>query len=123
LLKISFFQDCYLQVGEKKKTWENGKCMVFDDTYVCTFFFFFLFPIFCFLFFLFFFVLNLPQQCHCAVNNSDEMRVILLLDFPVGGVLGEEIVMDDDEKDVKDQKVYLDMMTTAYGYGVEVDDK
>jgi hypothetical protein len=54
-LGLSVPPDCWLHVGDFKKTWENGKTLVFDDTYI-----------------------------HSAVNNSDQPRVILLLDFGVG---------------------------------------
>jgi len=46
---------CWLQVGQFKQSWEEGKTLVFDDTYT-----------------------------HSAVNNSDLARVILLLDFNGG---------------------------------------
>lgn len=48
---------CALRVGSEIKTWQEGKCMVFDDT-----------------------------EEHQAWNLSDRARVVLLLDFkiPVG---------------------------------------
>jgi hypothetical protein len=72
-------------------SWENGKCMVFDDTYI-----------------------------HSAHNESDQERVILLLDFSSGVPIEREPNDDDDseEEEVIDQTGYLDRITTAYGYGV-----
>ena len=43
---------CTLRVGAETRTWEAGKCLVFDDT-----------------------------QEHEARNDSDEVRVVLLIDF------------------------------------------
>jgi beta-hydroxylase len=45
-------KDCGLQVNGETQKWENGKVFVFDDTYL-----------------------------HSAWNDSEEERVILLLDF------------------------------------------
>jgi len=89
---------CYLQVGKKRQTWYNGKCLVFDDTYI-----------------------------HAAVNDSKEERVILLLDFNTGIKLTEEeksLISDPNEQKsdgeqsapVPDQRKYLDDITTSYGY-------
>ena len=69
-LGLSVPPDCYLQVGDFKKTWEDGKTLVFDDTYI-----------------------------HSAANNSDQPRVILLLDFSVG-VPVEKPENSDDEEEV-----------------------
>lgn len=44
--------NCYIIVNGNKRYWETGKCMVFDDTYI-----------------------------HEAFNNSEEERIILLIDF------------------------------------------
>jgi len=54
-LGIKIPKDCYLLVNSIAKTWEDGKTLVFDDTYL-----------------------------HSAVNNSNVDRVILLLDFSTG---------------------------------------
>ena len=99
-LGLTIPKDCYLLVNDKKGYWEQGICMVFDDTYV-----------------------------HSAVNNSDEQRVILLLDFGVGipvddqnlikGKDGENSDSDEDDIVTLDQKDYLDFITSAYGYGVK----
>eukprot|EP01080_Neovahlkampfia_damariscottae_P006419 gene6419-10427_t len=45
-------KDCYLKVGEEKKSWEKGKVLIFDDF-----------------------------MTHEAWNSSDQTRIILLLDF------------------------------------------
>ncbi len=45
-------EDCWIQVGEETATWQEGKCMVFDDTYK-----------------------------HQVQNNTDGVRVILFLDI------------------------------------------
>ena len=44
--------DCALRVGDDVQAWENGKCLIFDDT-----------------------------AEHEAWNRSDRTRVVLLLDF------------------------------------------
>jgi aspartyl/asparaginyl beta-hydroxylase (cupin superfamily) len=33
-LGIDVPQDCYISVGGIQKIWEEGKCLVFDDTYI-----------------------------------------------------------------------------------------
>jgi aspartyl/asparaginyl beta-hydroxylase (cupin superfamily) len=33
-LGIDVPQDCYISVGGIQKTWEEGKCLIFDDTYM-----------------------------------------------------------------------------------------
>jgi aspartate beta-hydroxylase len=43
---------CELQVGAERRAWEEGRCLVFDDTYL-----------------------------HAAWNRSDAARVVLLFDF------------------------------------------
>lgn len=86
-------EQCWLQVADQKGHWEEGKCLVFDDTF-----------------------------CHSAVNNTDESRVILLLDFSGVGPkpkkidknTGQEIIEEDTHPDQTD---YLDQMTSMYGYG------
>ena len=45
-------ENCAIRVGDETRTWEEGKCMVFDDTVE-----------------------------HEAWNKSDKSRVVLLLDF------------------------------------------
>jgi len=62
-------EDCWLHVGEKRQSWEEGKCMVFDDTYV-----------------------------HSAVNLSNITRVILLLDFSTGVPVPAHLQKKLDEK-------------------------
>jgi len=54
-LGVSVPENCWLNVNEKLQTWKNGKCLIFDDTYI-----------------------------HSAHNEGDERRVILLLDFNSG---------------------------------------
>ena len=66
--------------GEKQE-WQNGKCMVFDDTF-----------------------------SHTAVNNSDQTRVVLLLDFTPNG--GNQTKIHDE----RDQSDYLDQITAKYGF-------
>jgi len=44
-------QDCWIQVGDESTNWQEGKCIVFDDTYR-----------------------------HQVENNTDGMRVVLFLD-------------------------------------------
>ncbi len=44
--------DCWIQVGDETSNWEQGKCIVFDDTYV-----------------------------HQVQNNTDGQRVVLFLDI------------------------------------------
>eukprot|EP01117_Protostelium_nocturnum_P002946 TRINITY_DN13881_c0_g1_i1.p1 TRINITY_DN13881_c0_g1~~TRINITY_DN13881_c0_g1_i1.p1 ORF type:complete len:245 (-),score=67.72 TRINITY_DN13881_c0_g1_i1:36-770(-) len=81
-------EECFLTVGPCQQSWEEGKCMVFDDTFL-----------------------------HSATNHSDETRVVLLLDFSAGELPEgcEEFV---DEKPVIDQRGYLDVITAQYGYGI-----
>ena len=45
-------EKCGIQVGEERRRWEEGKCLIFDDT-----------------------------ALHSAWNDSDQPRVILLVDF------------------------------------------
>jgi beta-hydroxylase len=45
-------ESCYMHVGDETIVWEEGKCVVFDDTYR-----------------------------HEVFNNTDEERVVLLIDF------------------------------------------
>ena len=45
-------EQCWIQVGNEIANWEEGRCIVFDDTYV-----------------------------HRVENNTDEMRVVLFLDI------------------------------------------
>lgn len=45
-------EDCWIEVGGEKSNWEEGKCMVFDDTYK-----------------------------HQVQNNTEGLRVILFLDI------------------------------------------
>lgn len=33
-LGIDIPSDCHIQVADKKQSWEEGKCLVFDDTYI-----------------------------------------------------------------------------------------
>jgi hypothetical protein len=80
-------------VGEHKQSWEEGKCLIFDDTF-----------------------------CHSAVNNSQMARVILLLDF-VGGPQVDGPQVDARKEEDKDQKGYLDMITAKYGYGVKEEEE
>jgi len=51
---------CSLRVGDEERAWEEGKCMVFDDTIE-----------------------------HEAWNRSDETRVVLLIDFKRDARQGE----------------------------------
>jgi aspartyl/asparaginyl beta-hydroxylase (cupin superfamily) len=45
-------KDCWIEVGEETASWQEGKCLVFDDTYK-----------------------------HRVENNTDGMRVVLFLDI------------------------------------------
>ena len=45
-------KDCALKVGEETRSWEEGKCFIFDDTVL-----------------------------HSACNRSDSQRIVLLIDF------------------------------------------
>ena len=48
--------DCGLRVGGQTRAWEEGRCMVFDD-----------------------------RVMHEAWNDTDQMRLVLLVDFVPGG--------------------------------------
>jgi hypothetical protein len=61
-LHVPSQKQCWIQVGDEKQSWGEGKCLVFDDTFV-----------------------------HTAVNLSDLPRVILLLDFSTGVPLPEHL--------------------------------
>lgn len=79
---------CWLNVGDKRQYWKTGKCLVFDDTF-----------------------------CHSAINDSDEPRIILLLDFcagPLPGPLNPQL-----DQQPANQQEYLDHITKKFGYGVE----
>lgn len=47
--------DCWIRVGDETKTWEAGKCLIFDDTFE-----------------------------HEVWNRSNSPRIILLIDFKKG---------------------------------------
>ena len=51
-LDIPHQQRCYIDVHDKRLHWEQGKCILFDDTYI-----------------------------HSAVNNTDSLRSVLLIDI------------------------------------------
>ncbi|PRP84091.1 aspartyl/asparaginyl beta-hydroxylase-like dioxygenase [Planoprotostelium fungivorum] len=84
---------CYLSVGPFNQHWEEGRCMVFDDTFL-----------------------------HSATNNTEETRVVLLLDFSAGSLPEgcEELV--EEKKPPIDQTAYLDQITAQYGYGIKEDE-
>lgn len=55
-------QDCYINIAENKYFWENGKCLIFDDSYI-----------------------------HSVVNNFNKSRTILLIDIWHPELYKEEI--------------------------------
>jgi aspartyl/asparaginyl beta-hydroxylase (cupin superfamily) len=62
-LGLDIPDNCYIKVAEEKKLWEEGKCLVFDDTYL-----------------------------HEVKNeNKEKQRVILLLDIWHPDLKSEEI--------------------------------
>jgi len=95
---------CYLKVGDGTMSWDEGKTLIFDDTYT-----------------------------HSAVNATEQPRVILLLDFSAGPIPEEmkhkpkkpnddtEEETIEKEKESADQRGYLDLITTQYGYGIADD--
>jgi beta-hydroxylase len=54
-------EDCGLRVGHETRSWQEGKCLVFDDTVE-----------------------------HEAWNRSDKSRVVLLLDFRAPDLVGQK---------------------------------
>mmetsp|Transcript_1875 Transcript_1875/g.2418 ORF Transcript_1875/g.2418 Transcript_1875/m.2418 type:complete len:274 (+) Transcript_1875:40-861(+) len=84
---------CYLRVGQYRQSWEEGKTMVFDDTFI-----------------------------HSAINNTDMTRVVLLLDFSAGPKPEQEGNQPEEELTI-DQRGYLDAITAQYGYGVPCEEQ
>jgi hypothetical protein len=95
-----------LKVAGEIQYWKEGKCMVFDDTFTRDLFlsrFSYSIQLCCFKQFGLFFV-------DSAVNDSDQTRVVLLLDFMLNPP------DPDAPKHPKDQSTYLNNLTAAYGY-------
>lgn len=59
---------------------------------------------------------------HSATNESNVTRVVLLLDFSAGE-LPEDCKEFVSEKPIIDQRGYLDIITTKYGYGIKEQDQ